>query len=262
VRWVLALVSPLGRGARLVVGVQLAVLAVIALVALGSRALAVPADPGASAAGGEQAAGRGAFAAELAAPRARALAVPASVTPAARDRVAAWLGSEAAIPAVSRGLRYPIVGPSRLTESFGDPRGGGRSHAGVDIMAGKLLPVLAVADGTVSWVRAGMPGAGVMVSVRHDDGWTSRYMHLNNDLPGSDDGDGHGVAEGVVEGARVRAGDVLGWVGDSGNAESTSPHLHFELRDPDGAPVDPYPLLSAALAVVQGEGELAVAASG
>jgi peptidoglycan hydrolase-like protein with peptidoglycan-binding domain len=71
----------------------------------------------------------------------------------------------------------------------------------------------------------------------------SWYIHLNNDTPGTDDGLGWGIAEGIVPGARVSAGQLIGWVGDSGNAEDTDPHLHFELHDAYGVIVDPYPAL-------------------
>ncbi len=70
--------------------------------------------------------------------------------------------------------------------------------------------------------------------MRHDDGWETQYLHMTNDTPGTDNGKGWGIAPGIVPGARVEAGRLLGWVGDSGNAEKTPPHLHFELIDPDG----------------------------
>jgi len=141
---------------------------------------------------------------------------------------------------------FPLAGAHVLTDSFGDPRGGGRSHAGVDIMADKMVPVLAVADAEVDWVFAERGGNCCDVALVHDDGWRSRYIHLNNDSPGTDDGRAVGIAPGVREGAKVVAGQVIGWVGDSGNAEATGPHLHFELRRPDSTPVDPHGSLLAA----------------
>jgi hypothetical protein len=74
----------------------------------------------------------------------------------------------------------------------------------------------------------------------HDDGWRSMYMHLNNDTPGTDDGRAIGFAEGIKEGMHVTAGTVIGFVGDSGNAESTAPHLHFELHQPDGLKINSF----------------------
>lgn len=143
---------------------------------------------------------------------------------------------------------FPLAGDGVLTGSFGDPRSGGRKHEGEDIMAPKLTPVVAVAAGKVEWMQAEIGGRCCALSLRHDDGWRSRYIHLNNDTPGTDDGRGYGIAEGLERGVRVEAGTVIGWVGDSGNAEHTPPHLHFELRRPNRRPINPYPsLLEAAM---------------
>jgi len=114
-----------------------------------------------------------------------------------------------------------------------------RSHEGVDILAPKMTPVYAVADASVSWIGSQC----CSVFLRHDDGWRSWYIHLNNDTPGTDDGLGWGIAPGIVPGTRVTAGQLIGWVGDSGNAEETEPHLHFELHDAFGVKLDPYPSL-------------------
>lgn len=143
-------------------------------------------------------------------------------------------------------LVFPVKGESTLQDSFGEPRDGVRRHEGVDIMAPKGTPVVAVADGTVIWTHGrGDPGC-CSVAVRHDDGWSSHYLHLNNDRRGTDDGRGRGIAKKIEPKSRVRSGQRLGWVGDSGNAEGSSPHLHFELRDPANQPVDPYASLRAA----------------
>jgi hypothetical protein len=79
--------------------------------------------------------------------------------------------------------------------------------------------------------------------VLHDDGWESWYIHLDNDTTGTDDGKGWGIKRAITPGVRVSAGQHIAWVGDSGNAESTEPHLHFELRDPSGTIVNPYSAL-------------------
>jgi murein DD-endopeptidase MepM/ murein hydrolase activator NlpD len=84
------------------------------------------------------------------------------------------------------------------------------------------------------------------VVVDHPDGWSSWYMHLNNDSYNSDDGRGNGVRPDLEIGDEVAAGELIGWVGDSGNAETTPPHLHFELHDTSGQAVDAYPSLVAA----------------
>jgi murein DD-endopeptidase MepM/ murein hydrolase activator NlpD len=145
-------------------------------------------------------------------------------------------------------MLFPVAGEHWFSRDFGDPRGPGRAHSGIDILAEKLTPVVAVADGTVRWMHAERGGECCALSIVHDDGWRSRYIHLNNDTPGTDDGRGYGIARGLRLGSRVRAGQVIGFVGDSGNAEATAPHLHFELLRPDGSAVDAFDSLQAAIA--------------
>jgi peptidoglycan hydrolase-like protein with peptidoglycan-binding domain len=76
--------------------------------------------------------------------------------------------------------------------------------------------------------------------IKHDDGWESWYIHLDNDTTGTDDGQGWGIKRAIKPGVRVEAGQHIAWVGDSGNAENTKPHVHYELRDPSGTVVNPY----------------------
>ncbi len=147
---------------------------------------------------------------------------------------------------------FPVQGPHYYTDTFGDPRGGGRTHTGQDIMTYgvKGVPVVAVAAGNVRWIGSSC----CYLAITHDDGWETWYIHLNNDTQNpdgsySDDGLGWGIADGVVVGARIEAGQVIGWVGDSGNAENVAPHLHFELRDPSGTAVNAYDSLQAAIPV-------------
>ncbi len=144
---------------------------------------------------------------------------------------------------------FPVEGPTTYSDTFGDPRGGGRTHQGIDIMSdlGKGIPVVAVASGVVAWVGS----TCCYLAIRHDDGWESWYIHLNNDTQNpdgtySDDGQGWGIADGIEPGVRVEAGQLIGWVGDSGNAESTAAYLHFELHDPSGTPLNPYESLLVA----------------
>lgn len=140
-------------------------------------------------------------------------------------------------------LTYPIDAPRQFSDTFGTARDGGdRLHQGGDLFAPKMAPVLAAASGWVSAVEWSM-SAGFYIEVTHANGWRTRYLHLNNDTPGTDDGLGFGLAEGIGVGTSVSAGQVIGYVGDSGNAESSSPHLHFELRMPDWTPVNPYPFV-------------------
>lgn len=141
---------------------------------------------------------------------------------------------------------FPIAGPHSFIDTFGADRDGGRRrHAGIDIFARKGVPVVAVADGVVEEVSEEYL-AGQYVIVRHDDGWRSKYLHLDDDNPGTDDGLATGYASSIEVGVRVSAGTLLGFVGDSGNAESTVPHLHFGLFQPNGLPVNPYPALARA----------------
>ncbi len=170
-----------------------------------------------------------------------------------------------ATPALGAGfdpasMTFPLEGEYRITKSFGDCRSGcARHHEGVDIMAAKGMPVYAAGDGVVSWVTA--PGDGnncCYLGIDHGDGWVTRYIHLNDDakdvkgnyIPNTD-GQGWGIADGIVKGSQVVAGQLIGWVGDSGNAAEGVPHLHFELRK-DGVAIDPYDYLVAAAAVWDG----------
>jgi hypothetical protein len=148
--------------------------------------------------------------------------------------------------AVPYPIVFPVVGDNNYSDTFGDPRGGGRTHEGVDIMAAKMIPVVAAASGTVGWMHDEQGGECCAMQLIHDDGYSSWYIHLNNDTPGTDDGQGWGFAPGITTGVHVAAGQLIGYVGDSGNAEAAPPHLHFELRDPGGVAFDPYPSLLAA----------------
>lgn len=156
------------------------------------------------------------------------------------------LSSLTALPVVAATryrMVFPLAGPLEVLSTFGAERDNGeRSHKGVDLAAPRLTPVLAVKDGVVARVNH----AGVNVVIRHYDGWTSWYLHLNNDTVGTDDGLGGGIVPGLEVGDPVTAGQVIGWVGDSGNAEPTPPHLHFELRNRWGESIDPLRSLRSA----------------
>ncbi|HHC07532.1 MAG TPA: M23 family metallopeptidase [Actinobacteria bacterium] len=146
-------------------------------------------------------------------------------------------------------LTFPVVGDVYYYSSFGACRDGcRRSHEGTDIMTfgWKGVPVVAAAPGEVVFVSDDLDGLCCSVWIRHRGGWQTRYLHLGNDSPGTDDGGMVGIAPGIEPGAVVEAGQLVGWVGDSGNGEHSLPHVHFELRDPSGVAVDPYPWLRAA----------------
>jgi len=148
-------------------------------------------------------------------------------------------------------LVFPVAGAASYTDTFYASRYNGQHHA-QDLMAQKMVPVVAVTSGRIEFVNWSsnpddlQPDKCCSLSLRHDDGWQSYYIHLNNDSPGTDDGRGWGIAPGIRPGVHVQAGELIGWVGDSGNAEGSSPHLHFELRDPSGVIVNPYNALRAA----------------
>lgn len=155
---------------------------------------------------------------------------------------------------VGEPVDYDLVFPVEGEHHFADTFWAGRSHGfhtGQDIMADKMTPVVAAAAGfvrLVNWTaRDHMnPDRCCSLVIRHDDGWESWYIHLDNDTTGTDDGRGWGIKRAITPGVRVEAGQHIAWVGDSGNAEHTPPHLHFELHDPSGTVVNPYRALVAA----------------
>src|SRR6266540_4601158 len=146
-------------------------------------------------------------------------------------------------------LIFPVVGDVRYTDDFGQPRAGG-AHQGNDLMAAKKSPAVAVEAGKVKfWTTSA--NAGCMLYLYGDSGTTYLYIHLNNDLTMKNDNRGKcavgtSYAPGLKSGARVAAGQLVGFVGDSGDADGIHPHLHFELHPNDGAAVSPYRYLRKA----------------
>ncbi len=136
-------------------------------------------------------------------------------------------------------LRIPVAGVTAadLVDTFTEPRGD-RLHNALDIIMPQGSPVLAAADGTVAKLFVSEDG-GNSVYVRSPDGARMYYYaHLLGYQPG------------LAEGAFVRAGQQIGTVGATGNANPTVPHLHFQILmmqpdDPwwEGTPVNPYPIL-------------------
>ena len=135
---------------------------------------------------------------------------------------------------------FPVYGTASFGDSFGAPRPGipGGWHHGEDIFAEAGSPLLAVADGTIHTVGFIKLG-GFRLWLRDDSGNEFYYAHLSAYSPLA------------VEGKRVKAGDVIGFVGDTGDAEGGSPHVHFEIHPAtmrglgyDGV-VAPYPILIA-----------------
>ncbi|MEX2212112.1 MAG: M23 family metallopeptidase [Gaiellaceae bacterium] len=146
-------------------------------------------------------------------------------------------------------LIFPVVGPSNFTNDFGAPRGSGR-HEGNDIMAPKRAAAVAVESGTVRlWTTSAR--AGCMLYLHGDSGTSYLYIHLNNDRTLKNDNAGSCVpgiayARGLENGARVAAGEMIGYVGDSGDADGIASHLHFEVHPGGGGAANPYKHLLAA----------------
>ena len=152
----------------------------------------------------------------------------------------------AATTAVPR-IIFPVVGQVEYTNDFGAPRPGG-PHQGNDIMAAKKSPAVAAEAGKVKyWTTSAT--AGCMLYLYGVSKTTYLYIHLNNDLTAKNDNRGkcvRGVAYTVKDGARVSAGQQIGYVGDSGDANGGASHLHFEVHPGGGRPVSPYPYLQKA----------------
>lgn len=146
-------------------------------------------------------------------------------------------------PSPARHLIVPVAGvePEDLHDTFNDPRSGGRTHLALDIMAPHDTPVLAVTDGVVRRLFTSKQGGLTIYQFGPDEVYCYYYAHLER------------YADGLKEGDKVYRGQVLGYVGSSGNASPDAPHLHFsisklgpEKRWWKGEPINPYPILSQA----------------
>lgn len=155
-----------------------------------------------------------------------------------------------AVHAQVRDITFPVQGVFRFSNDFAEARGGGtRAHEGVDIISPKMTPFVAVVDGVTTYLASPEPSWGYALTLQDAEGYQYKYLHINNDTPGTDDGRGgeqYAYAPGVVTGGKVSRGQILGWVGDSGNAEEVGSHLHFEMYAPGRALVNPYESLVAA----------------
>jgi murein DD-endopeptidase MepM/ murein hydrolase activator NlpD len=150
-----------------------------------------------------------------------------------------------------RTIAFPVLGPAEYVDGWGDSRDGGlRRHEGTDIIGVSMQPILAASDGVVTRAQFAAVGiSGVAITITDADGWRYNYFHVNNDTPGTDDGaaaDAFRIAPGISVGDTVVAGQIIGYMGDSGNSESSVSHLHFEFRDPTGQARPSYWSLRAA----------------
>lgn len=158
-----------------------------------------------------------------------------------REMVIAFRPRETRVVAGAPRLIVPVAGVRRqeLRDSYGAARSGGRAHLGIDIMARDGTPVLAAASGVI--VKRDSSGlGGISLYQRDPDGATIYfYAHLSR------------YQAGIKEGDLVRQGDVIAYVGHTGNAQASAPHLHFAVytvTDPNrwwhGRDLNPYPLLT------------------
>lgn len=145
-----------------------------------------------------------------------------------------------------RRLLVPVAGtpPTKLQDSFGARRGMGRKHEAIDIMAPWGTPVLAADDGRVEKITSNRGGGLTIYQVDASGRFVYYYAHLA------------GYAEGLKEGQPVRRGDVIGYVGATGNASRNAPHLHFAVlllttqkRWWGGEAINPYPALAQSAAL-------------
>jgi murein DD-endopeptidase MepM/ murein hydrolase activator NlpD len=138
-----------------------------------------------------------------------------------------------------RDLLIPVEGikPEQLTRQFDDARGG-RRHEAIDILAPNGTPVKAVEDGRIARLFNSKAGGITIYQFDPSEGFCYYYAHLDR------------YADGLRENDRVRKGQVIGYVGTSGNAPKNTPHLHFAIfrlnaqkRWWQGTPIDPYDVL-------------------
>ncbi|HSJ71883.1 MAG TPA: peptidoglycan DD-metalloendopeptidase family protein [Acidimicrobiia bacterium] len=141
-------------------------------------------------------------------------------------------GAAGGAPAASTpGFICPVEGGAAFIDSWGFPRSGGRSHKGVDMFNARNTRLLAVVDGRITFSSNSL--GGLSTHLYADNGVVYYYTHL----------EGH--PSDLSSGQRVAKGTVVGYLGNSGNARYTSPHLHFEIR-PNGKAVNPYPTVRSA----------------
>jgi len=138
-------------------------------------------------------------------------------------------------------LLVPVLGVKamQLSDTFNDKRGGIRRHEALDIPAPRGTPVIAVDDGRIAKLFRSIPGGLTIYHFDPGEKFAYYYAHLDS------------YAAGLAEGKQVKRGEVIGYVGSTGNANSANPHLHFtifelgpEKRWWKGTAINPYPLLT------------------
>ena len=172
------------------------------------------------------AAAQRAYEAKLAADKAAAAKRKAAAARASRNGVVLPGLSVGPLVIGSGSWICPVQGPRAFSDDFGDPRSGGRSHQGNDIMAPRGTPVVASVAGSVKPHNSGL--GGISYYLKGADGNTYFGTHLDR-LSGAS--------------GNVQAGTVIGYVGSTGNASASAPHLHFEIHPGGGRAVNPFPTL-------------------
>ena len=145
--------------------------------------------------------------------------------------------------AVPERILFPVLGPVYHSNDFGAPRGS-RPHQGNDIMAPRWTPVVAVEAGRIE--RPSWSSSDCALILYGKSGTEYWYLHLNDVGKAGERGGcvaGVAYAPNFKSGMRVRAGQLVGYVGNSGNARGGGTHLHFELHPDGGSAVSPYRLL-------------------
>ncbi|NYI19688.1 murein DD-endopeptidase MepM/ murein hydrolase activator NlpD [Xanthomonas arboricola] len=170
---------------------------------------------------------------------------PAPTVPAAAEPVSAAPAPAASAPtadasATGSGLLIPVqgIGREQLQDTFTDARSEGRVHDAIDILAPTGTPVLAVADGTVEKLFNSERGGLTVYQFAPGGTYCYYYAHLER------------YADGLAETQSIKRGQVIGYVGSTGNANPAAPHLHFEIHrlGPEkqwwkGDVLNPYPIL-------------------
>jgi murein DD-endopeptidase MepM/ murein hydrolase activator NlpD len=161
------------------------------------------------------------------------LATVATTGSVAHEEAVEWLRR--------RDLEIPVedADDDDLRDTFADARGSGRAHEAIDIMAPRHTPVVATDDGVIAKLFNSQGGGGITIyQFDPTETYCYYYAHLDRYAPG------------LKEGQRVRRGDVIAYVGSTGNASPDAPHLHFaifrmglERQWWKGEPINPYPVL-------------------
>ncbi|AOY61897.1 M23 family metallopeptidase [Xanthomonas citri pv. glycines] len=187
-----------------------------------------------------------ASAAPMAAPAATAAAAPMAASAPLTDAAPAGMpvartpAQSPAAAAPGSGLLIPVQGisASQLQDTFTDARSEGRVHDAIDILAPTGTPVVAVADGTVEKLFTSDRGGLTVYQFEPGGKYCYYYAHLER------------YADGLAEKQSIKRGQVIGYVGSTGNANPAAPHLHFEIHrlGPEkqwwkGDALNPYPVL-------------------